>query len=188
MLTRRNRRVQTKSTGIGAIHRNRKPASSELFVSADKLAALQALGLHQFQFPGARDDHVMIRYEVDTRIQPFVMHGVEDHLHGIEAREMLIIGTDNGPGRVRGVGAFEHLVFLVGELIPSVLGLNVNLGELPLTQGIGLASLEPPSLFFPGYRKIQFHEKGALPHQIRFESGHADQQSYRTPGGCRIRR
>gem|GEM_PF-5693543 len=105
---------------------------------------LYAVRFHQLDLLRPGNDDRGIGNEVEFRVALLVVDRIEDDPHRVEARKVLVAGADDR--RLRGVGALQHLVLAVGECLPRILGLNVDLGQLPLTQRIIAASLEPPLL------------------------------------------
>ena len=68
------------------------------------------------------------------------------------------------------MGALDHLVLLARELVPAILGLGVDLRQLPLAQGVGLAALEAAGLLVLGDAEVELDQDRALTHQILFEA------------------
>jgi len=86
-------------------------------------------------------------------------HRVQDRLYGIQPGQMLVVGTYHRLWRIDSMSAFQHFILHVGEIIPAVLGLQVDLAGFPLPQRVRLASLEPACLLLLGDTEIELHQE-----------------------------
>jgi hypothetical protein len=78
--------------------------------------------------------------------------------NAIEAGPPLVVGADDVPRRVRGVGRVEHLVAGAGVRIPPRVRLDVHRAQFPLAERILNAGLEPPPLLLLAYFQPELDE------------------------------
>ncbi|MEZ5139374.1 MAG: hypothetical protein R2711_11580 [Acidimicrobiales bacterium] len=89
---------------------------------------------------------------------------------------VLVLGPDDRPGGIGGRGPLQHQVLHGGEVVPVLLGLHVDLAELPLAERIGAPALEAAGLLVLGHREVELHEDGALAHEVLLEADDAAQE------------
>lgn len=96
---------------------------------------------------------------------------VQEVADTVEAGAFFVVGADDGPRRVAGVGVEEHGVFGFGVVVPAVERLDVHGGEFPVFQGIVAAGDEAAQLFFAGYGEPEFEEVDAAGDEHTFQFG-----------------
>ena len=96
---------------------------------------------------GAEDE--WIRWLDDVLVFAIVRDGVEDVADGVEPGALLVVGADNGPGRIGGVSVEEHRFLRLGISVPAGQRLHVHWAEFPLLERIARAAHEAAELFLP---------------------------------------
>ena len=89
----------------------------------------------------------------------------QEMAHGIQARPLLVVGLDDRPGRIGGVGVKEHRLFRFGVVIPLVEAGLVDRAQLPLLERVGFPAGETGALFVLSNREPVFVEPDARAHQ-----------------------
>lgn len=78
-------------------------------------------------------DYIGVWVEGDLSLLfPIVVDLGEDIPDTLQPGHLFIVGVYNNPGGVGGVGFGEHPLFVLGNLIPQLLGLHIDWGEFPL--------------------------------------------------------
>src|SRR5271166_2796172 len=109
----------------------------------------------------------------------------QEVLHAVDARALLVVGLDDRPGRVGGVGVEEHRLLRLGVVVPLVERRLVDRRQLPLLERIGLARGEAASLLLARHREPVFEQPdagadqhpldlGALAHEFEIFVGLAE--------------
>ena len=94
---------------------------------------------------------------------------VQEVADAVEAGAFFVVGADDGPRRVAGMGVEEHGVFGFGVVVPAIKRLDVHGGEFPVLQGIVAAGDEAAQLFLAGYGEPEFEEMDAAGDEHTFQ-------------------
>jgi hypothetical protein len=89
--------------------------------------------------------------------------------HAVQARALLVVGLDDRPGRIRGVGVEEHRLLRLGVVVPLVEAGAVDGAQLPLFQRVALAAGEAAALFLLRDREPVLVELDARAHEHALE-------------------
>ena len=109
---------------------------------------------------GDKDDffvHFADGFHVFARIVQLVQEVADT----VQTCTFFVVGADDDPRRVAGVGVEEHGVFGFGVVVPTVERLDVHRGEFPVFQRVVAAGDEAAQLFFAGYGEPEFEEVDA---------------------------
>src|SRR5579883_1563264 len=90
----------------------------------------------------------------------------------VEPRQMLVVGVNHRPRRLRRMRAREHEIAPMAVLGPELRRLGVDRAQLPLLQRILAALLEPPLLLALADIEIVFEEADAGADEHLLEGGH----------------
>src|SRR5271166_4541375 len=118
-----------------------------------------------------RSDDQRVGADDDAPVLVRVRQRGEEVLHAVDARALLVVGLDDRPGRVGGVGVEEHRLLRLGVVVPLVERRLVDRRQLPLLERIGLARGEAASLRLAGDREPVFEQADAGAHQHPLDLG-----------------
>src|SRR3990170_8216186 len=105
---------------------------------------------HEFDFLDTRYHDLGIDLESSRGDLIVILHFGQDVSDAVEPCLLLVVGTDDGPGRYGPVGFIEHLEFSDGIVIPLFLSFQIDSGDLILLQWILHSRLESTHLLFLG--------------------------------------
>ncbi len=86
---------------------------------------------------------------------------------------MFVVGSNNPPFRILGVGFLQENFFLFSELVPKILRLEIDFTEFPLPKRVVFTSLKSSGLLLFCHRKVEFEEDGfpGIKNEIPFIAG-----------------
>ena len=118
---------------------------------------------------GAEDERVGRLH--DVLVLAVVGNGVEHVPDGHEPRALLVVGADDGPRRVGGVGVEKHRFLRLGVGVPAGERLDVHRAELPLLERIAGAAHEAAQLLLAADGEPELEEVFAAAHEHALELG-----------------
>ena len=91
--------------------------------------------------------------------------------HGVKAGAILVVGADDGPGRVGGVGVKEHGFLGLGVRVPAAERFDVHGAEFPLLERVLRATEEPAQLLLAADGEPELEEPDAAADHHALELG-----------------
>ena len=87
----------------------------------------------------------------------------------VQTCTFFVVGTDDDPRRVAGVGVEEHGVFGFGVVVPAVERLDIHRRQFPVFQRVVTTGDEATELFFTGYGEPEFEQMDAAGNKHTFQ-------------------
>ena len=115
-----------------------------------------------------------------ARIVELIKHALDQG----DPAPALVIGADNRPGRMLGMGALDHLVARIRIIVPPAQSLQINRGELPHLERIVTAIMEPLELHLAANRQPELEQVNAIPGDAPLEFGRFFQEMFGLLGGA----
>ncbi len=97
----------------------------------------------------------------DAPVLVRVVQRVQEVADAVESRALLVVGLDDRPRRVGGVGMEEHRLLGGGVVVPLVQRLDVDGRQLPVLERIVAARDEAPQLFLAAHREPVLEQQDA---------------------------
>ena len=87
----------------------------------------------------------------------------------VQTCTFFVVGADDDPRRVAGVGVEEHGVFGFGVVVPAVERLDIHWRQFPVFQRVVTTGDEATELFFTGYGEPEFEQMDAAGNKHTFQ-------------------
>ena len=97
----------------------------------------------------------------DAPVLVRVVQRVQEVADAVESCALLVVGLDDRPRRVGGVGMEEHRLLGGGVVVPFVQRLDVDGRQLPVLERIVAARDEAPQLFLAAHREPVLEQQDA---------------------------